>query len=208
MAKKLGIMGGTFNPIHNGHLFVADTARRELGLDEVRFIPTGDSPHKEHVGVSGAHRLDMVRLATAGWTGFTVSDMEIRRGGRSYTCDTLRELSKTEPGCELYFIMGGDMLSTFTTWRNPDWIVHYARIVATMRPGDDSARIRRVCDYLRMEYSSEVKILSPTGPDISSTEIRRRVALGEDISALVPPSVEKYIRENELYKTLETGNDV
>ena len=121
MAKRLGIMGGcTFNPIHNGHLFVADIARRELDLDEVRFIPTGDSPHKRHVDVSGWQRLAMVRLAIAGHEGFTASDMELRRGGRSYTCDTVRQLHMTEPGSKLFFIMGGDMLATFTTWRNPE----------------------------------------------------------------------------------------
>lgn len=208
MAKRLGIMGGTFNPIHNGHLFVADIARRELDLDEVRFIPTGDSPHKRHVDVSGWQRLDMVRLAIAGHEGFTASDMELRRGGRSYTCDTVRQLHMTEPGSKLFFIMGGDMLATFTTWRNPDWIVHWADIAATPRPGDDGERIRCVCEYLRMEFTSEVHMLSQCGPDISSTEIRRRVCAGEDICMLVPPDVEKYILENGLYKALETENDV
>ena len=208
MARRLGIMGGTFNPIHNGHLFVADIARRELNLDEVRFIPTGDSPHKQHVDVSGEQRLNMVRLAIAGHEGFTASDMELRRGGRSYTCDTLRELRITEPDCKMFFIMGGDMLATFTTWRNPDKIVQCADIAATPRPGDDGERIRRVCDYLRMEFTCEVHILSQSGPDISSTEIRRRVGAGESISALVPPDVEKYIFENGLYRALETENDV
>ena len=119
MSKRLGLMGGTFNPVHNGHLYIAGLAQRELGLDEVRFIPTGDSPHKR-VDMPGPHRLSMVELAIEGRAGFTVSDMEMKRAGRSYTCDTLREIQEREPDAELYFILGGDMFCDITTWRRPD----------------------------------------------------------------------------------------
>ncbi len=208
MAKRLGIMGGTFNPIHNGHLRVAEIAMRELKLDEVRFIPTGDSPHKQHVDMPGNIRLDMVALAIKDMPGFTVSDIEIKRGGRSYTCDTLRQMRMAERDTDMFFIMGGDMMATFTSWRNPDIIVRLAKLAAVSRPGDDTEHIDKVCRYLRMEYSADVYMLSETGPDISSTDIRRRVQMGEDISELVPQDVARYILDNGLYKALETENDI
>jgi nicotinate-nucleotide adenylyltransferase len=206
MAKRLGIMGGTFNPVHNGHLRIAEIAQRELELDEVRFIPTGDSPHKR-VDVSGTSRLEMVRLAVDGHPGFTVSDMEIARVGRSYTCDTLRALRAQEPGAELFFILGGDMIMDITSWRNPDVIVRLAVLATVPRPGDDAGREGRVCEYLRMEYGADVRVMSEAGPEISSTEIRRRVNAGEDISGLVPANVERYIYSRGLYQALETRND-
>lgn len=206
MIKRLGIMGGTFNPVHNGHLRIAEIARRELELDEVRFIPTGDSPHKR-VDVSGASRLDMVRLAVGDRPGFTVSDMEIAREGRSYTCDTLRALRMQEPDTKLFFILGEDMLMDITSWRNPDIIVRLASLAAVPRPGGGCGRAGHVCEYLRMEYGADVHMMSEAGPEISSTEIRRRVSAGEEIGELVPASVADYIYDRGLYKALETRND-
>ncbi len=202
MATRLGIMGGTFNPIHNGHLAIADLARRELRLDEVRFMPTGDSPHKR-VDVPGWQRLRMVELALRGRPGFTASDMEVRRAGRSYTCDTLRELHAREPGAELVFILGGDMFCDIPSWRAPGDIIALAELAAAPRPGEDVARLEHMAQYLRAMFGARVNVLRGMGPDISSTEIRGMVRAGRDISALVPPNVAAYISDNELYKERE-----
>lgn len=204
MAKRLGIMGGTFNPIHNGHMSIAGIVRRALALDEVRFMPTGDSPHK-HVTMPAIHRLNMVKLAVQGREDFTVSDMEIRRAGRSYTCDTLREIRAREPESELFFILGGDMFCDMQRWRNPQTIAALAALVAVPRPGDDFEELSAMAERLKALYAARTIIIDDIGPEISSTEIRDRVAAGEDISSLVPASVARYIRENKLYLKLERG---
>lgn len=206
MAKRLGIMGGTFNPVHCGHICIAGIARRELELDEVRFIPSGDPPHKS-VGVSGAQRLEMVRMAVRGYSGFTISDMEIRRRGRSYTCDTLREISEREPDADIYFILGDDMFMSIDTWRHPEEIMRRAALAVAPRPGEDGARVMHMRDRLRAKYGARVCVLSGSGPDISSTEVRRRVMQGGDISRLVPGEVAMYIAQNGLYLSRETCND-
>lgn len=202
MATRLGIMGGTFNPIHNGHLAIADLARRELRLDEVRFMPTGDSPHKR-VDVPGWQRLRMVELALRGRPGFTASDMEVRRAGRSYTCDTLRAIHAREPDVELVFILGGDMFMDIPTWREPGEIIALAALAAAPRPGEDVTRLEHMARYLRETFGARVDVLRGMGPEISSTEIRGMVRAGRDISALVPPNVAAYISDNELYKERE-----
>ncbi|MGI6182657.1 MAG: nicotinate-nucleotide adenylyltransferase [Candidatus Fimadaptatus sp.] len=206
MAKRLGIMGGTFNPVHCGHICIAGIARRELELDEVRFMPSGDPPHKR-VGVSGAQRLEMVRMAVRGYSGFTISDMEIRRRGRSYTCDTLREISEREPDADIYFILGDDMFMNIDTWRHPEEIMRRAALAVAPRPGEDGARVMHMRDRLRAKYGARVCVLSGSGPDISSTEVRRRVMQGGDISRLVPGEVAMYIAQNGLYLSRETCND-
>ena len=202
MGKRLGIMGGTFNPIHNGHLAIAGMARRELQLDVVWFMPTGDSPHKR-VDVPGWQRLQMVELALAGMEGFTVSDMEVRRAGRSYTCDTLRAIHACEPGVELVFILGGDMFLDIPSWREPGEIIALAALAAAPRPGEDVVRLEHMAHYLRATFGARVDVLRGMGPDISSTEIRGMVRAGRDISALVPPAVAKYISDNKLYTARE-----
>ena len=206
MAKRLGIMGGTFNPVHCGHICIADIARRELALDEVRFMPSGDPPHKS-VGVSGVQRLEMVRLAVSGHTGFTISDMEIRRRGHSYTCDTLREINEREPDADIYFILGDDMFMNIDTWRHPEEIMRRAALAVAPRPGEDGRRVMAMRDRLTKEYGARVCVLSDSGPDLSSTEVRRRVMQGGDISSLVPDKVAGYIAQNGLYLSRETCND-
>ena len=204
MSKRLGLMGGTFNPVHNGHLYIAGLAQRELGLEEVRFIPTGDSPHKR-VDMPGTHRLRMVELAIEGRAGFTVSDMEMKRAGRSYTCDTLREIQEREPDAELYFILGGDMFCDITTWRRPDEIARRAVLAVVHRPGDPVGSLEQTCLRLERDYGARVRLLSGSGPEISSTQIRRLIGAGQDADALLPPPVARYIREKRLYLKQESG---
>lgn len=204
MSKRLGIMGGTFNPVHNGHLYIAGLARRELGLDEVRFIPTGDSPHKR-VDMPARHRLSMVELAVQGYEGFTVSRMEVERAGYSYTCDTLREIRAREPGTELFFIMGGDMFMSLASWRRPDEIARLAVLVVAPRPGEGAEGVERMRRLMASEYGADVCVLSESGPDISSTDIRRLIGAGRDADALMPPPVARYIRNMGLYIKQESG---
>lgn len=202
MAERVGIMGGTFNPIHNGHIAIAEMARRELALDRVCFMPAGDPPHKR-VDVPGWQRLDMVEIALRGRAGFEVSDLEVRREGRSYTCDTLRALHARAPDAELAFIMGGDMFMSLMSWRAPQEIMALAELAAALRPGEDMARLERMADYLRGTFGARVALLRGAGPDISSTGIRGLVRAGRDISGLVPRGVAQYIIENKLYAARE-----
>ena len=206
MSKLVGIMGGTFNPIHNGHIAIAEIVRRELRLDEVRFIPTGDPPHKQ-VHLPAKYRLAMVKLAIADKPGFTVSDVEIRRAGTSYTYQTLEEINRREPEAELVFSVGGDMLRDLGHWRNPGEILSRAALAAVQRPGADMDAVRGAAERLRREYGATVHLMRECGPKISSTQIRALVREGMDIGALVPPEVENYIRANKLYSILENAYD-
>ena len=138
---RLGIMGGTFDPIHIGHVAIARLACREAGLDRVIFLPDGDPPHKTP-RAGGEHRLMMARLATAGEERFAVSDMELRRPGRTYTVDSLTALSAAYPGYELHYIIGSDTLFQFPTWKTAEKVARLCRMVVAPRPGDDGAAIR------------------------------------------------------------------
>lgn len=197
---KLGLMGGTFNPIHYGHLAAAEECRNRLGLDRVLFIPAGEPPHKRGRSVtSAADRVAMVELAIADNPGFELCRIEVDRCGPSYTADTLTELHEIHgSSAELYFIVGMDSLSEILTWRQPARIAELARLVAVSRggvapfdpgllePGIPNARER-------------VIVLSGPELTISSTDLRERVASGLPIRYQVPPSVEEYIRGHGLY---------
>ncbi len=195
---KLGIMGGTFDPIHFGHLFVAEQARQRLGLDKVIFVPNGQPPHKKLYQVSDAeHRYAMCVLACADNPHFEVSRIEIDRPGPSYTIDTIREFRRAYgPHVELYFITGADAVLEILTWRQPDDILREAHVVAAHRPGFDLSRIDEV---LGPERSSRVRAMAVPALDISSTDIRRRVAAGLSIRYLTPEPVRQYIYRHRLY---------
>ncbi len=196
----IGVLGGTFDPIHNGHLIIAEDARVKLGLERVFFVPAGEPWLKGHISIaSGAHRLEMVRLAIAANPHFIVSTVDLDRSGPSYTEDTLTDLRRDlGEGVNLYFIVGIDVLAEFPTWRHPERIVQMCHMVAAKRPGSlamDTEPMER-----RMP-GIENRIISLNNPliDISSTDIRQRIAAGLPITNLVPTSVERYIVEHELY---------
>ena len=193
--KKIGILGGTFDPIHTGHLVLADELREKLKLERVIFIPSASPPHKtEHQLSSAAHRFEMTKLALKGNSHFSVSDIELKREGLSYTVETLRKLKELYKDSEIHFLTGSDVLDEITTWKEPDEIYRLAKIVIGIRPGFDEFDPE---DH----FAKRSIILRITGVDVSSTHIREKVAKGESIKYLVPSEVEEYIRRKHLYTT-------
>ena len=191
---KIGVFGGTFNPIHLGHLIVADSARESLYLDKVVFVPCASPPHKSSRSLIDAdRRLEMVKLAISGHPNFEVSDIEIQRGGKSYTVDTLRALTLFYPTSQLYLLIGIDNLLELHSWKEPEEIFALSEVVAINRPGFDAANVRK--DYLR-----RVTFLRSPNIDISSSEIRRKARMGKSIRYLVPSAVEAYILKHGAYR--------
>jgi nicotinate-nucleotide adenylyltransferase len=195
---RLGIMGGTFDPIHRGHLFIARSAMREARLDRVLFLPDGDPPHKLP-GTPGADRLAMVKLAIDNQEGFEASDMELRRQGTTYTVDTLEQLRAQAPNRELFFIVGSDTLKQFPTWKTAWKVATLCRMIIALRPGDSPEETRWLQRKLFADYGLETVLLSEPGPDISSTQVREQLRAGQPTDMLVPVPVADYIRANNLY---------
>ena len=190
-SPRLGLFGGTFNPPHAGHLAVADAAREQLALDRVIWMPSARPPHKA-VGVSPNHRLAMTRLATQGRADFDVSDRELHRPGRSFTADTLDALHADFPGARWWLILGQDSLSSFPTWRDPDRIVARARL-AVYRRGDDTAGTAS-------PFAQHVDWIQAPRVDVSSTELRARLADGWPVTGLMADDVAAYARVHRLYR--------
>lgn len=199
--KKIGILGGTFDPVHNAHLMIAGEARAAAGLHSVVFMPAGTPPHKEERALTPASdRLAMARLAVEGIDGFEVSDMEIATPGVDYTVDTLHMLRERLPDAALHFIVGADSLMALDQWREPGDLLAMARFIAVYRPGWGLEELERKRDELTERFGGGILLVECAGEDISSTEVRRRVAAGRDVSGLVPAKVEEYIREHRLYR--------
>ena len=199
--KKIGIMGGTFDPIHNGHLLIAENACEQLALDEVRFIPTGRSPHKQGKQITdGAQRLRMVELAIADNPAFVADDRELRSDGLSYSYLTLQEMHKDLPENELYFIMGGDSLRDFKTWYHPELICSCATLVAAIRDDCDRRHLTAYADELKQLFSADVRLIRTPNLSVASSELRSRVAAGETIRYQVPEAVRVYIEQHHLYR--------
>jgi nicotinate-nucleotide adenylyltransferase len=198
MAKRIGILGGTFDPIHYGHLAIAEEARVALGFERVLFIPAARQPLKR-----GAHsatpqqRLEMVRLACLGNAAFEASPLEIERAGPSYTVDTLEELHASQSG-EFHFIVGADAAADLYRWRAAGRIVVLARIVVIGRPG--AVLDRTALGHHLPELEARLTLLEGPGLDISSSELRQRIAAGRPIRYQTPESVVEYIAHNRLYQ--------
>jgi len=191
---KVGIFGGTFNPPHMGHLIVAESVRSRLDLGKIIFVPSFISPHKQdRATATGEDRLAMVRLAIGGDSRYDVSDLELRRGGVSYTVDTLTEMAKGYPGDDLFFLLGMDNLLEFDTWKDPQRITELATIVVMTRPGF-AAPEQPPMEGMMLMYCDVPEIA------ISSTAIRESVGRGESIRFLLPEAVEEYIYRRRLYR--------
>jgi nicotinate-nucleotide adenylyltransferase len=197
--KRIGIMGGTFDPIHLAHLFAAEEARFKFNLEKVIFVPCGVPAHKKPYEVTPAeHRYAMVLLATANNPYFEVSRIEIDREGPSYAIDTVvafRQLYGED--ASIYFITGADAVLEILTWKETDKLIRLCKFIAVTRPGYDLSKISEV---LGEEYASAIEILQIPGMDISSTAIRQRVRNGEPIRYLVPEMVYHYIMQHKLYR--------
>jgi nicotinate-nucleotide adenylyltransferase len=199
--RRIGLLGGTFNPPHLGHLLLAQEAHAQLGLDRVVFVPVAVPPHKEADGDPGpAARVELCRLAIEGDERFAVSTMEVDRGGASYTVDTLREIHATSPGDELSFIVGGDIASSLPTWREPAEVLRLARLAVAER---DGVRRADILDRLSSLPGADGRIDFFDLPrvDVSSSLVRRRVAAGRPIRYLVPDPVADYVAANGLYRS-------
>lgn len=198
---RLGIIGGTFDPIHLGHLIIAEEARCLVPLDEVLFLPTGRPWMKAGLCLSaGQHRLAMVQRAIASNARFGVSSMELERAGDTYTVDTLEALHRErEPEVELFFILGLDSLAQFPRWREPERILELCRLVVVTRPGNISYD-PQVMEAVRPGAIGRVIRLDSPQIGVSGTDIRRRVSQGLSIKYLVPEAVEEYIHQHGLYR--------
>ncbi|UCC15904.1 MAG: nicotinate-nucleotide adenylyltransferase [Dehalococcoidales bacterium] len=197
---KTGILGGTFDPVHNAHLMIAGEAMKRLELDGVIFIPTSHTPLKEDDVITPVeHRVKMVELAIAGNPAFRLSRIEIDRAGISYTVDTITGLKQSlGDDSELYFITGLDSLGTLSRWKEPGRMIRMCRLVTVRRPGYDVPDINEL-EKVIPGITESLIILDGPAPDISATDIRKRAAAGLSISDLVPAMVEEYIVQNRLY---------
>jgi nicotinate-nucleotide adenylyltransferase len=196
---KLGVIGGTFDPPHYGHLVLAENARVQFALDRVLFVPAGQPPHKPERPVTPAHhRVAMVEAAVAGNAAFTVSRVDLDRPGPQYTVDMLRILNRIYPGAELFFLMGGDSLAEFANWRDPSGIVEQARLAVMERPGWE-ANLAALAEEIPC-IGDRLTLLDAPFLAISGTDLRRRVRAGLPIRYLVPPAVRRYVHEQGLYQ--------
>jgi nicotinate-nucleotide adenylyltransferase len=218
--QTLGILGGTFNPPHLGHLAVARHARRELGLEQVLLVPTHTAPYKSGgeptVNASDPgpqHRLRMCQLAVAGEDGLAVSAVEVERGGLSYTVDTLRSIHASHPHAQLTFIVGADTASTLGSWREPAQLLELAQLAVATRDGTAPQRVLDALDAVRSTAASgdrdggqhpsresRVRFLAMPAIEVSSSAVRERVARGEAVERFVGPAVAGYIAEQGLYR--------
>jgi nicotinate-nucleotide adenylyltransferase len=195
----VGILGGTFNPPHIGHLVCAQEARAQLGLDRVVLMPVNAPPHKQVADDPGPDvRAQLCRAAVAGEDGFEVSTLEIERGGPSYTVDTLRELHGSQEGDELTFIVGGDMASSLPSWREPEAVLELARLAVAER---EEHRRQEIAERLGALRGAGERVIFFTMPrlDISSSDVRARVAEGRPVRWLVPAGVAGEIERRGLY---------
>jgi nicotinate-nucleotide adenylyltransferase len=196
---RVGILGGTFDPIHNGHVAAAAAAQDTLGLDTISLIPSLIPPHRhDPVGATGEQRFEMARLAAAEHPGWSASRIELDREGPSYTYDTLMTLR----GSQIFFITGADAFAEIATWSRYPAVLDLANFVVVSRPGItlDSLRARVPSAFRdRPSASTRVILVEAHTPDISSTDIRRRVRAGQSLSGFVPDSVARFIAEHRLY---------
>lgn len=195
MARRLGIMGGTFDPVHMGHLVTAEQARVDVGLDEVVFIPAGSPWQKAADVTSSEARYLMTVLATAANPRFSVSRMEVDRRGQTYTVDTLRDLRRHMPDTELHFITGADAILNILTWKDAAEALELASFIAATRPGYDLAALEQ------HHLTEHVTLLDVPALAISSSDVRARFRAGRSVRYLIPREVEEFARKHGLYGT-------
>lgn len=201
---KIGILGGTFDPIHLGHLQMAEDAYRQAGLDLVLFMPSKRPPHKRERKITPEEQREaMIKLAIQDIPQFVYSDIELRREGVTYTADTLRNLQEEHPENTYSFILGGDSLFQLEEWYHPEEIMRRVEILAVSRYGMGKEQVRQRVDLLVQKYQARIQVVEMSRLDVSSSEIRERVRQGKTLKDRVPYHVEQYILEHSLYSVKE-----
>lgn len=207
--KNIAVMGGTFNPIHNGHLILANQVLEQYGLDQVIFIPNHLPPHKEvHSLICRNHRYEMTQLAIEPFKKFILSDMELKREGVSYTSDTLSALKKMMNPEKLYFIIGSDALFGLETWNKAEMLLKEFKFIVGTRPGVCQEKVQNKIGYLNNKYADNITSIIFEGMDISSSQIREKIGRGEDVTPFLPEKVYTYIKENYLYLRSKSNHDI
>ncbi len=208
---RLGLLGGSFDPVHYGHLLLAECCREQCGLDEVWFVPAATPPHKQGRPLTlAAERIEMLELAIGGQATFRVCREEVDRGGVSYTVDTLARLAQEEPSRQLFFLLGADSLDDLPQWREPARICQLATLVVVGRPGTPQPNYTVLAPLVSAPRLEEIRRhqveMPPMG--LSSSDIRQRVATGQSIRYRTPRAVEAYIESHNLYRTPEVQRPV
>ncbi len=203
--RKVGIMGGTFDPIHVGHLILGESAYEQFGLEEVLFMPSGNPPHKKNREGRATlqERIEMVRLAIEGNLHFTLSLEEAHENGYTYTKETLTRLTREHPDTEYYFIMGADSLLSFEKWREPEEISKLASLVVAVRDGIDDTELDCKIAQVKEHFAADIYKLTTPNMDVSSKMLRRRIAGGQTVRYYLPDTVLQYIRKKQLYQNAE-----
>lgn len=206
MKKKIGIMGGTFNPIHIGHLILSEYAYEQFALDEVMIMPSKNPPHKNKKEiVEDYHRVNMILEAIATNNRLKLSTIELEREGITYTADTIKQLIEENSNTEYYFIVGADSLFQLMTWHKPEEIIRNVKIVAAVRYNISIDEMKSQCNLLNKKYNGNIEFLDAPNIDISSKMIRSKLSSGKSIRYMVAEKVYDYIYENGLYRnTSET----
>ncbi len=200
---KIGIMGGSFNPIHMGHLMMCEYMRSELGLHKVLFIPTGNAPHKRNYSVAAEDRLTMVEIAVADHPYFEVSPLEVMENKTTYSVDTLRKLKEEYPEGEFYFFLGSDILQDLKTWKLFGELAKLTHFAVAVRPGSElktGDSIRKEIHLLREKYGASIVLIDTPLLEISSTGLRNRIRQGKSVKYFVPDHVMTYIQKKGFYR--------
>lgn len=201
---KIVIFGGTFDPVHMGHLALAERVRSDMAVTKVIFVPANKPPHKTSQRVtSGRHRLNMLKEAIKDNPGFEVSEVELLRDGPSYTVDTMRYFAALYPKEQLFFLMGMDSLLELDTWKDVDIILDLCHLLVVTRPGYTLDRGEERFKRLPLKLWERTRFLTMPGLDIASREIRERIREGKSVRYLIPEGVLKYIEENDIYRDSE-----
>ncbi len=198
--KKVGIMGGTFNPIHMAHLFLAEQAYEQLDLDKVLFMPSKNPPHKEMpYQITEQQRIDMILLGISDNLHFELSTFELEREGMTYTADTLTLLTEQNSDTEYYFIVGADSLFYMHKWYQPQTVFDHCTVIAASRDHANRQTLEEQVQYLANNFNARIKLIEMPTIQISSAEIRERITLGKTVRYFLPDNVQEYILQKKLY---------
>ena len=196
---KTGILGGSFNPPHLGHLFIAQSVYQEFGLDEVLLLPLGTPPHKTHIAPREAREI-MCRMLAKAAEGLQVCTIELERQGYTSTVDTLRQMRQQYPGHSFYYIIGTDTLFQLEHWRDYRQVFEYTEFICVPRPGDDRAKVEDKIRQFRREYQKEILLSTAVGPNISSTGVREAICQNRSTDGMLLPEIRDYIERMQLYE--------